>query len=39
MRYADKVDVGLMILGTLGAVLDGMFIPALVVVLGRIVNT
>ncbi|GLJ30586.1 hypothetical protein SUGI_0605660 [Cryptomeria japonica] len=39
VRYADKVDVVLMILGTLGALLDGMSTPALVVVLSGIVNT
>ncbi|KAH9301194.1 hypothetical protein KI387_012777 [Taxus chinensis] len=38
-RYADKVDVGLMIMGTLGAVLDGMSTPVLVIVVSRILNT
>ncbi|XP_057853327.2 putative multidrug resistance protein isoform X2 [Cryptomeria japonica] len=39
VRYADKVDVVLMILGTLGALLDGMSTPAIVIFLSGIVNT
>jgi len=38
-KYADKVDIVLMILGTLGALGDGMATPTLLIATSGLVNT
>ncbi|KAL9224544.1 hypothetical protein vseg_000568 [Gypsophila vaccaria] len=38
-RYADKIDIGLMILGTIGAIGDGMSTNCLLVFASRLMNS
>eukprot|EP00850_Spirogloea_muscicola_P001069 SM000004S14939 [mRNA] locus=s4:296552:303781:- [translate_table: standard] len=37
-RYADRLDLGLMVLGTAGAVVNGAAMPLLALLLGQLIN-
>jgi hypothetical protein len=39
VMFADVTDVGLMIVGTLGAVVTGLCVPTFNILFGRIINT